>query len=377
MAATPLQQFIGQKQLTRTLGTLVAGAQSRGEALPHILLVGPSGVGKTLLAKQVAREYSNTGATASITNLIHLVAGPDVTVRAVVKILVSLPAFSIVFVDEVHGLRPDVQECLYLALDELRTYSICEDGSLDRATLSSVAAFTLIAASNMPGKIRKALRARLHVFHFEAYSVDEIRRISERIAEERQIDITTQALRFIADRSRSSPREARKLLELVRVGCPRARLELPAVRLFLNERGIDDHGLDITQRLALRHLAAARSHSLSHEVLATKLGMDSPYVRQEVEPFLVQQELIDIVASNRRRRITSAGLAIVQQDAQRSEAVPAADDGAASVVPPRIDGSLEHQQIAPHQETRESDERCALPAQAATQDNGTTEVRPW
>jgi Holliday junction DNA helicase RuvB len=320
-----LNEFVGQKQLHGPLRKLIHGAQSLGEPVPHLLLVGEAGLGKSRLVQAVAREAANDGGPAPPSNLRRLIAGRDVSVALLVGALQKLNACDFLFVDEAHALRGEVQEVLFLALDEQRTYELVDGTAVDRNNLVSVAPFSLIAATNRPGGVLPALRSRLHVMHFARYEVEELRMICDRVATTHGLEFSAQAARLIAGLSQGTPRRVVKAVNLLRMVRPQTqRFDLPTVRAALREIGTDELGLDCLQRRTLALVEANPQRKLSHEVLATMLGLDSPYVRTEVEPFLVSKGLLSIDTRHRRVLTEAGAAALIRVDAV--EASPLAND---------------------------------------------------
>ena len=320
-----LNDFVGQRQLHGPLRKLIQGAQSLGEPVPHLLLVGEAGLGKSRLVQAIAREAANDSGPAQPSNLRRLIAGRDVSVAALVGVLHELNACDILFVDEAHALRREVQETLFLALDEQRTYELVDGKTVHRNNTVSVAPFTLIVATNRPGGLLTALRSRLHVMHFARYEVEELRMICDRVAATHGLEFSAQAARHIAVLSQGTPRRVVKAVGLLRMVHPQTgRFDLPTVRAALRELGTDDLGLDSVQRRALALVAANPQRRLSHEVLTTMLGLDSSYVRTEVEPFLVNQGLLSI-DTHRRRVLTEGGAAALIRAEAGETSAPAND----------------------------------------------------
>jgi len=325
MARPPasLNDFIGQRRVVAHLGKLVARARERGEAIGSLLLLGPPGMGKTALAAAIAREYSGTHSSAPSSNFLRILAGPRITAMLVGK-LTDIKYGDVLFIDEIHSLDREAQELLNVALDDRRTLGRTEDGKLDRGTSVSLADFTLVGATTEPGKVTHALRSRLNQVALDPYELRELKAIAEKAGRERGLTLTAQAARHLAERSHRTPRSVEGLVELLRrTKGALATVDQQTVRVFLEELGIDERGLNRSQQEYLRTLAAAVGRYTSISVLGTRLGLDAKYIREDIESHLMLLNLVEIGSGG--RALTEKGRALAGTMACASEAADDSD----------------------------------------------------
>jgi Holliday junction DNA helicase RuvB len=301
----PVSDFhglVGQKQVVRYLSGLIDGAPARGLVMPSILLVGPPGHGKTAVARACARRI---GCRCHEFN-----KGRDLSNASLICALRKVEHGDVVFVDEAHAVPQDTTETLYFAIEEGRLpLPGSRDGGAPKT--ESIAAFTLIAATNRPGQVTSALRSRLEIVSLVEYSEREIAEIIRRCADAEGFDITSQAAGALAKVAQGSPRLAVRLLNLAWLTCHDAeRVDQQHIRAFLRARGMDGHGLTQEQRKALRALLAAPRNTLSAAALAIRLGPDSEYVEEEVERWLVTKGLVDVTPKG--RALTPTGLKLAE-----------------------------------------------------------------
>jgi Holliday junction DNA helicase RuvB len=304
--------FVGQRKVVRYVERLIRGAREHGSPCPSLLLAGRSGCGKTALARAVAREYGST---------FHpLLAGEDLRPFEICTTLAGLRHGDVLLLDEAHALKRDAQQVLYLALDEQKVPARSA-GRLDRGRHESIAAFTLVLATNEPGRLKPALRRRLTAIEFAPYSLRELVAVGKKAAAEEGIDITTQAARRLAEAAQGSPGRMHQRLAGLRLFWPDAgRFTQQHVDRLLRQEGIDARGLTRNQRLYLRTLAASPGGTCPLKGLATRLGCDSGYLQDEVEPYLIDRLWIE-VASGAGRRITDAGRAVIDEMATEQSAL--------------------------------------------------------
>jgi Holliday junction DNA helicase RuvB len=306
MARQPrtFNRFIGQRRVVSFVKRLIQGAKIRGAPCPSLLLIGRSGAGKTVLARAVAREYGSA--------FHRLFAGEDLRPIDICNTLAALKHGDILFLDEGHSLNRDAQQVLYLALDEQKAPAI-NNGRIDRSRITSIAAFTLIIATNQPGGVKPALRRRLTSVEFAPYSTRELVAVARTVAADDRVEITAQAARRLAEVAQGSPRRVHQRIDGLRHFWPEAtRFTQQHVARFLTREGVDARGLTENQRLYLRALAASSRGTCSLRGLETRLGCDGRYVQEEIELHLVDRGWVE-VTSGAGRRITQAGRAIVRE----------------------------------------------------------------
>jgi Holliday junction DNA helicase RuvB len=298
------QDFIGQRRLVRHLERLIWGAQAHGEPVVPLLLIAPSGSGKTEMARAVAAAYGS--------QLHSLLASRRTQPAHICAVLRELRHGDVFFIDEAHSLGRDPQQVLYLALDEQRIPATPERGGAP-IRYESIARFTLALATNEPGALKPAFCRRLVTLEFDPYTARELKAIAEREAADRGISLSPQAAGALAEVAQGSPGRVARLVHNLRHFWPdQTELGTELVRRFLLSEGIDEHGLTPLQRQYLRALAAAPTGRSRLEGLAVRLGCDVRYVRVEIEPYLVEQALVD-PHSDRGRMITAKGLNLVHE----------------------------------------------------------------
>jgi Holliday junction DNA helicase RuvB len=297
-------QFIGQRRVVGHVQRLVEGAKKAGDPCTSMLLTGPAGSGKSTMAAAIAAAYGS--------QLHMLLVGTDTKPVDICRILCELKHGDVFLADEFHGLPANAQQVFFIALDQWKMPSLTERG-IDRSKLESIAQFTLIAATNEPGRIKQALRSRLTRIEFDPYNQKELKAIVERIAESRNIGISPQAANLLAATAQGSPRSIRRrIFDLRHYWSGVKILTTDHVRAFLDSEGIDVHGFTPHQREYLKALAGMPKGQCNVERLAIKLGCDVANVRQEVEIYLIEQGFVD-PASRLGRGITPKGLDIVQR----------------------------------------------------------------
>lgn len=311
--AFSFHNFVGQRRVVGHVARLERGARARGEPCTPLLLVGPAGNGKTSMAKALASDYGS--------DLHVILASGDTKPAEICEVLRDVKHGDFVLGDEAHSFSRDAQQVLYLALDEWRIPAKTTRG-ISRSEFESIAQFSLILATNEPGGIRQALRSRLTRIEFDRYTQRELKAIAERVAETEGISFSPQAASLLARTSQGSPRSIRRRVSnLKHFWSETTCLTKTHVHTFLLSEGIDELGFTPHQRVYLESLAAMPNGQSNLERLAVKLGCDSANIRHEVEPYLIEQALVD-PATRLGRGITAKGLEIVkgfEQDANESE----------------------------------------------------------
>ena len=281
--------FSGQDKVIENLRVFVAAARMRGEALDHILLHGPPGLGKTTLSNIVANEL---GVGFKVTSGPVLDKPGDLA-----GILTSLEENDVLFIDEIHRLSPVVEEYLYSAMEDYRIDIMIDKGPGARSVQLTLSPFTLIGATTRSGLLTAPLRARFGInCHLEYYDHAVLQGIVKRSARLLGVPITDDASREIALRSRGTPRIANALLRRVRdfaqvkgdgsVNCAIARYALEALN-------IDQYGLDeIDNKILTTIIDKFKGGPVGLTTIATALGEDPGTIEEVYEPFLIKEGFI-------------------------------------------------------------------------------------
>jgi Holliday junction DNA helicase RuvB len=280
-----LADFTGQGKLKENLSIAIKAARMRDEALDHVLLYGPPGLGKTTLASIIAEELEVPFTATS---------GPVLQKKLdLTGILSNIRARQVFFIDEIHRLLPDVEEMFYSALEDYRVDILVGAGPGARTHSLPMPKFTAIGATTRQGLVSAPLRGRFGlVLRLDPYTVDELKTIVNRSARLLSVEIEGRAAEEIAQRCRGTPRIANRLLRRVRdYAQVRAdgRITLPVAQTALNLLDVDRYGLDeIDQKIMLTILEKHRGGPVGLNTIAASISEEPATIEEMYEPYLIQ-----------------------------------------------------------------------------------------
>ncbi len=283
-----LREFIGQKTLRENLEVFIGAAKQRAEAMDHVLLFGPPGLGKTTLAQIVSRELG-VGFRAT--------SGPILQKSGdLAAILTNLQPRDVLFVDEIHRLQPAIEETLYPAMEDFCLDLIIGEGPAARTVRIDLPPFTLVGATTRAGLLTQPLRDRFGIpLRLQFYTVDELLLIVRRGAEKLGFALAEDGALEIAKRSRGTPRVAGRLLRRIRdfalvTGKVADRVMVDGALARLE---VDHLGLDAQDRRYLRRIAEHHNGGpVGVETLAAALAESRDTLEEVIEPFLIQEGLV-------------------------------------------------------------------------------------
>ncbi len=297
-----LDEFVGQQQLRENLRIFIQAARARAEALDHVLLFGPPGLGKTTLAQIVARELA-VGFRAT--------SGPVIQ-RAgdLAALLTNLQPRDVLFIDEIHRLSPAVEEILYPAMEDQQLDLIIGEGPAARSVRIDLPPFTLVGATTRSGLITTPLRERFGIpLRLLFYTPQELEQIVRRGAGLLGMAMDASGAAEIARRARGTPRIAGRLLRRVRdftAVAGIAKIDAKAADAALNRLDVDGLGLDAMDRRYLRCIADHYAGGpVGVETLAAALSEQRDVIEEVIEPFLIQRGLLQ--RTPRGRMLTGGG----------------------------------------------------------------------
>ncbi len=278
--------FKGQKQIIDNLTVFVTAAKKRGEALDHVLLHGPPGLGKTTLAAIISNELQVS---------LRVTSGPVLDKPGdLAGLLTNLQEGDVLFIDEIHRLSPMVEEYLYSAMEDFQIDIMIDKGPSARSIQLTLNKFTLIGATTRSGLLTSPLRARFGIkFHLEYYDQDVLTGIVKRSAGILDIKIEDAAAVEIAGRSRGTPRIANALLRRVRDFAQvkgSGKIDLDITKYGLNALNIDQEGLDeMDNRILSVIIDKFGGGPVGLNTISTAVGEESGTIEEVYEPFLIKE----------------------------------------------------------------------------------------
>ncbi|MEQ8034157.1 Holliday junction branch migration DNA helicase RuvB [Xanthomonas arboricola] len=295
-----LADYLGQQPVREQMEIYIQAAKARGEAMDHVLIFGPPGLGKTTLSHVIANELGVS---------LRVTSGPVIEKAGdLAALLTNLQPHDVLFIDEIHRLSPVVEEVLYPAMEDFQIDIMIGDGPAARSIKIDLPPFTLIGATTRAGLLTAPLRDRFGIVQrLEFYSPQELTRIVIRSAAILGIDCTPEGAAEIARRARGTPRIANRLLRRVRDYAQvkaAGHIDLPVAQAAMQMLKVDPEGFDELDRRMLRTIVEHFDGGpVGVESLAASLSEERGTLEDVIEPYLIQQGFL--IRTARGRMVTT------------------------------------------------------------------------